>query len=127
MTYGYRKKLPFSYKEAVQKTKDALTQDGFGILSEIDVKETLKKKLGMEYDNYVILGACNPPLAHKALQAEREIGLLLPCNLIVYSEENSTYVSAILPSVAMGMVENPDLAAIAEEVEAKLKRVVDSL
>lgn len=127
MQYGYSKKVPLPFDEAVTKTKDALGAEGFGVLTEIDVKATMKKKLGVDYDNYLILGACNPASAHKALQAEKEVGLLLPCNVIVYEEDGAVYVSAILPSAAMSMVENPALAALAKEVEPKLKRVVEEV
>jgi len=127
MQYGYSKKVPLLFEEAVTKVKKALGTEGFGVLTEIDVKDTLKKKLNVEYDNYVILGACNPQFAHKALQEEKEIGLLLPCNIIVYKADGNVYVSAILPSVAMSMVEKPKLANISTEVEEKLKAVVDSL
>lgn len=127
MEYGYNKKVSKSFVEAVEATKEALAKDGFGVLTEIDVKATMKKKLGVDYDNYVILGACNPAFAHEALQTEKEIGLLLPCNVIVYEDTGSVYVSAIVPSVAMSMVENEDLAPIASEVEDKLKKVIDSL
>ncbi|MEX0933930.1 MAG: DUF302 domain-containing protein [Candidatus Paceibacterota bacterium] len=127
MEYGYNKKVSKSFVEAVEATKEALAKDGFGVLTEIDVKATMKKKLGVDYDNYVILGACNPSFAHEALQAEKEIGLLLPCNVIVYEDSGSVYVSAIVPSVAMSIVENSDLVSIASEVEDKLKKVIDSL
>jgi len=127
MHYGYGKKVSLSFAEAVVKTKEALAGEGFGFLTEIDVKATMKKKLGIEYDNYLILGACNPASAHKALMAEKEIGLLLPCNVIVYENEGSVHVSAIVPSVAMSMVKNEALTGIAGEVEAKLKAAVDAL
>lgn len=127
MNYGYKKQLNVPFAEAVEKTKARLADEGFGILTEIDVKATLKKKLGVEYDNYVILGACNPPFAYQALQAEKEIGLLLPCNVIVYEDSGKIFVSAILPTVAMGMVDQPGLGDIAVKVEEKLKKVVDKL
>lgn len=127
MKYGYTKKVTTSYEEAVAKVKSALSTEGFGVLTEIDVKVTMKKKLDADYDNYVILGACNPQFAHQALTAEKEIGLLLPCNVIVYSDNEETFVSAILPTVAMSVVDKPELESVAKEVEEKLKRVVDSL
>jgi uncharacterized protein (DUF302 family) len=127
MDYGYKKQLDIPFAEAVDKTKAGLTEEGFGILTEIDVKATLKKKLNVEYGNYMILGACNPPFAYKALQAEKEIGLLLPCNVIVYEEGGKVFASVILPSVAMGMVDRPGLADIATKVEEKLKKVIDKL
>ncbi len=127
MDYGYKKRYSISFGEAVQKTKDVLVREGFGVLTEIDVKATLKKKLDVEYDNYVILGACNPQFAFKALREEKDIGLLLPCNVVVYEEKGNVFVSAILPTVAMGMVDNPALGDIASTVEDKLKRVVDTV
>lgn len=127
MEYGYKRKVPLSFIDAVSKVKEELSREGFGVLTEIDVKATLKKKLDVDYENYLILGACNPPFAFQALKSEKEIGLFLPCNVIVYEESKETFVSAVLPTVAMSMVENPALAALAAEVETKLKRVVDSL
>ena len=127
MNYYYKKEVELSFDEAFEKTKVELLKEGFGILTEIDVKETLKKKLNKDYANYIILGACNPPLAYKALMSEKDIGLLLPCNIIVYEDGFKVYVSAIVPSVAMGMVENKNLAEIAKEVDEKLKKVVNAV
>jgi uncharacterized protein (DUF302 family) len=127
MSYGYKKKVNLPYAEAVERTKEELKKEGFGVLTEIDVKATLKKKLDVDYDNYVILGACNPPFAYQALKAEREIGLLLPCNVIVYEDGGATWVSAIVPTVAMNMVENEALGSIAVEVEQKLEKVVNAI
>lgn len=123
--YSYKKQINGSFEEVVKKTKEALKNEGFGVLTEIDVKETLKKKLDVDYEDYIILGACNPHFAYKALQAEKEIGLMLPCNVIVYKQDNSVFVSTILPTIAMSSVDNPELKGIAEEVELKLKKVVD--
>lgn len=125
--YGISAKLRFPYDQAVEGVKEALKAEGFGVLTEIDVKTTLKKKLDADFRKYVILGACNPPFAHKALNIELQIGLLLPCNVIVYEEGDGSVVSAIDPVAAMGVVDNPELEPIAKEVQAKLKRVVDSL
>lgn len=127
MNYGYKKETTLSFEEAVTETKDTLATEGFGILTEIDVKATLKKKLGIEYDKYLILGACNPPFAYEALKAEKDIGLLLPCNVVVYEDGDKVFVSAILPTVTMNMIENPTLAEIAKTAEAKLKNVVDTV
>ncbi len=127
MNYGYKKQVDASFEDAVQKVKEELQKEGFGVLTEIDVKATMKKKLDLDYENYLILGACNPSFAHKALEAEKEIGLLLPCNVVVYEDVGSVFVSVILPTVAMGMVENSDLPNIAAEVEEKLKRVIDNI
>ncbi len=125
--YGYKKQVSASFEGALEKTREELQKEGFGILTEIDVKATLKKKLDVDYDNYLILGACNPPFAYQALQAEKDIGLLLPCNVIVYEQDGKTFVSAIVPTVAMGMVNNEDLRGIAAKVEEKLKKVIDRI
>lgn len=127
MNYGYKREVKSSFTKTVLKAKAELAKEGFGVLTEIDIRETLKKKLDVDYDDYLILGVCNPSLALKAIQAEKDIGLLLPCNVVVYEEGGKTFVSAILPTVAMGMVKNPSLADIAKTAEKKLKKVVDNL
>ncbi len=123
--YTYKKSIRLGYADAVAKVKEELKKEGFGVLTEIDVKQTLKIKLDVDFEDYIILGACNPPLAYQALTAERDIGVLLPCNVIVYVQGGKTYVSAILPTVQLGKVGNPELLPIAEQVENKLKKVVD--
>lgn len=123
--YGYKKEVSMSYEEALEKVRAGLGNEGFGILTEIDVQATLKKKLDVDFDKYIILGACNPPAAYKALQSEQDIGLMLPCNVIVYEKEDKVFVSAIRPSVAMAMIDNPDLATVAEDIETRLKSVID--
>jgi len=125
--YGISIVLELSYEQALDAVKDALKTEGFGVLTEIDMKATLKKKLDVDLRKYTILGACNPPLAYKALQGELQIGLLLPCNVIVYEEGNGSVVSAIDPVTAMSVVDNTSLAPVAEEVRSKLKRVIESL
>ena len=127
MKYSYTKQVPLSFQEAKEKTTAALAQEGFGILTKIDVKAALKKKLGVEYGEYVILGACNPPFAYQALQAEKEIGLFMPCNVIIYEDGGKTFVSAILPTVTIGAVNNPSLVLIAKTVEQKLKKVINNI
>ena len=127
VTYGMGKLVSLTFDEALEQTRAALKDEGFGVLCDIDVAATLKAKLGVERDDYVILGACNPPLAHKALQAEQELGLLLPCNVIVYASDEGTRVSAIDPQVMLGMVDSPVLAEVAQEVRARLERVLDRL
>lgn len=127
MNYGVKKQINYPFTDAVTKTKAALSEEGFGILTEIDVKATLKKKLNADWDNYVILGACNPPFAFQALQAEKEIGLLLPCNVIVYEDTGRVFASAIRPTVAMGKIKNPALVDIAKEVEDKLTKAINNL
>lgn len=125
--YGYSKKVSLSFSEAQAKVKETLQEEGFGVLTEIDIKATLHKKLGVDFENYVILGACNPPNAYKALQAETEIGLLLPCNVIVYQKNSETFISAIMPTVAMAMVQNEELKKVALEIEEKLKKSIDKV
>lgn len=125
--YSFSKSLDLDFEAAIVKVKEELAKEGFGILTEIDVKATLKKKLNEDFDNYIILGACNPSFAFKTLKVEREIGLLLPCNVIVYENEGKVIVSAIKPSVAMSFVDNEDLKGIAGEVDAKLENVINSL
>jgi len=125
--YGYKKKFNGSFDEACSATAAELQKEGFGVLTEIDVKATLKKKLGVEFGNYKILGACNPPFAFKSLKAEKEIGLLLPCNVIVFEDNGKVFVSAILPTAAMAMVKNNGLESIAVQVEEKLKKAVDGV
>ena len=127
MEYGYKKQINFSFTEAIEKTKAELVKEGFGVLTEIDVKATLKKKLDVDYDNYIILGACNPPFACQALRAEKDIGLLMPCNVIVYEDKGEIFVSAILPTVAMSMINNSSFGKIAKQVEEKLKKVVNNI
>ena len=127
VTYGMGKVVPLAFDQAVTRTRAALADEGFGVLCDIDVAATLKAKLGIERGDYVILGACNPPLAHKALEAENELGLLLPCNVIVYTGDDGTHVSAIDPDVMLGMIDNPALAEVAREVRARLERVIDRL
>lgn len=126
--YGYSRIVNLTYEEALSKVTATLKEQGFGILTEIDIKATLKEKLGVESRPYKILGACNPPFAHKALQAEEEIGLLLPCNVIVYiNGAGETVVSALDPVVAMQVVDNPALAEVAEAVREKLVSAIDAV
>ncbi len=127
MAYGYGKALNLPYAGAVQRAREALKAEGFGILCEIDVREKMKEKLGVDFPNYVILGACNPPLAHQTLQRDLNIGLLLPCNVVVYEEGGRIVVAAIDALKMLSIVGNPDLAATAVQVNEKLRRVIDSL
>lgn len=127
--YGIRVDVPLSYEVAVDRTTQALKAEGFGVLTTIDVKQTLKQKLDREFRKYVILGACNPPLADRALHAELEIGLLLPCNVIVYeSEPGRSVVAAMAPIAALGIVgDNAQLASVATEADQRLRRALTSL
>ena len=126
--YGFSKVVEYDFEEAIEKVKSVLQEEGFGVLSEIDVQSTLKKKLNVDFKPYRILGACNPPSAYKALQAEEEIGLMLPCNVIVYvNNEGQTVVSAIDPIASMQAVENPQLAPVATHIQQKIRSVIDKL
>ena len=127
INYGFTKELDVPFEKLKGRVTEDLKKEGFGILSEIDVKEKLKEKLGIDFKKYVILGACSPPNAYKSILAEENIGLMLPCNVIVYEKNQKTVLSIIKPTVAMGMIDNNALMAIAEEVEAKLKKVFDSV
>ncbi len=126
--YGFSKEIPLDFREAVDKVKAALKQEGFGILSEIDVKTTLKKKLDVDFRKYVILGACNPPLAHKALTEETQIGLLLPCNVIVYENPGGGSTVAVVNAEKMlSVVEKESLQGLAVEVNSKLQRAMETI
>jgi uncharacterized protein (DUF302 family) len=128
-TYGIRVTLPVPYETAVASATEALKAEGFGVLTTIDVQETLRKKLDREFRKYVILGACNPPLADRALHAELEIGLLLPCNVVVYeSGAGQSVVAAMAPMAALGIVgENAKLQGIAREADERLRRALSAL
>lgn len=127
--YGLRVEVPLGYEDAVQRATEALKAEGFGVLTTIDVKQTLKQKLDREFRNYIILGACNPPLADRALHSELEIGLLLPCNVIVYeTEPGRSVVAAMAPIAALGIVgDNSELAKVAREADERLRRVLASV
>lgn len=127
--YGIRKTVALGYTEAVERTKSALQEQGFGVLSEIDLQQKLKEKLDVDSGRYVILGACNPPLAWKALQAEPEIGLLLPCNVIVYERgDGQSVVAAVDPDSMLGVVgDNPAVAEVARDARSRLQRALDSI
>ena len=127
--YGFRKTLHATVDEADARVRDELKKEGFGVLTEIDVKATMKAKLDVDFRPYKILGACNPPLAHKALSEEIDIGLLLPCNVVVYAgdEEGTAVVSVLDPVKQLGVAGRDDLAPMAEEVQARMRRVLDAL
>jgi uncharacterized protein (DUF302 family) len=124
MQYSFSKIIDLPYEKAIEKVTEELKKEGFGILTSIDVKDTLKKKLGVEFKKYVILGACNPPFAHKALLAEEQIGLLLPCNVIVYEKGGKTVVSIFDSMVMLKILDNEQMRPIAEEVKQRLQRVL---
>ena len=126
--YGFSKIVDLNYDEAVEKLKAELKKEGFGALTEVDVKKTLKKKLDVNFKPYKIIGACNPPFAYKALQAEEQIGLLLPCNVIVYvNDEGNTIVAVIDPIASMQRVGNDNLEDVAKTIQEKLKRVIENI
>lgn len=126
--YGIGKSVPLFYEQAVERTRAALQQEGFGVLTEIDVQATLKKKLDVEFRKYVILGACNPPLAWKGFQAELDIGLLLPCNVIVYEEGPTRSRVAVLdPVVQLGVTGRGDMEPLALEARQRLERALNTL
>lgn len=128
MPYYFSKTLLLGFDEAVRSTTEALKNEGFGIITEIDVKETLRKKLGIEFRNYRILGACNPALAHEALLLEDKVGTMLPCNVVVQEVgEGKVEVAAIDPVASMTAIDNPRLKRAAETVQAKLKKVIEAL
>ncbi len=128
VSYYFSKTLNVSFDDAVKRVIEALKKEGFGVLTDINVKETLKKKLNVEFRNYRILGACNPPFAYQALQAEDKIGTMLPCNVVVQeNSEGKVEVAAIDPVASMQAIDNPDLGDIAGQVRSKLKNVVDGL
>lgn len=127
ISYGFSKEVGVSFEQAVEEVTGKLKDHGFGVLTKIDVRQTLKDKLGIDFKKYMILGACNPASARRAILAEEDVGLLLPCNVVVYERDGRAVVSAIRPTVAMQMIDNPDLEKIAEDIEAKLESVIASV
>lgn len=124
---GFQITLRLGYEDALEKVTEALKTEGFGVLTSIDVKETMKKKLDIDFRRYAILGACNPPLAHRALSARPEIGLLLPCNVIVYEESEGTVISITDPLAMFQFVDAPELKSVASEARQRLQRVAEAL
>ena len=127
MDYYLRKIINIPFQEAVTKVTEALKKEGFGILTKIDVQEKFKEKLGIDFKKYLILGACRPDYAHKAILAEENIGVMLPCNVVVYEKDGETAVAVIKPTAAMDMIEKKDLKEIALQVENRLKNALDSV
>jgi len=127
INYGFTKELNLPFEKVVEIATGELKKEGFGILTTIDVKEKFKEKLGIDFSKYVILGACNPANAHKAILAEENIGLMLPCNVIVYEKGDKTTVAIIKPTAAMGMIDNEKLKEVASKVEQQLEKVFDSI
>jgi len=124
---GFKSTLKLPYETVIEKVTEALKAEGFGVLTNIDVKDTMKKKLNADFKKYAILGACNPPLAHKALAARPDVGLLLPCNVIVYEEGDETVVNIIDPMSMTNFIQDPVLEQVADEARARLKRVAEAL
>jgi len=127
INYGFTKELNIPFETVTEQVREALKKEGFGILTEIDVREKMKEKLGLDMRKYIILGACNPPKAYKAILAEENIGLMLPCNVIVYEKGSKTVLSVIRPTAAMQMVDNVELQKVAEAVEVQLKKAFDAI
>ncbi len=126
--YAFHTILDASYEDAVSKVTNALKEEGFGVLTEIDVKSTLKKKLNVDFRKYLILGACNPPYAYRSLQTDLDVGLLLPCNVIIYEmDAKKVYVAALNPVSGLAVIKSEELKKIALEVSEKLKKVVDKV
>ena len=127
MQYGFSKDVALSYEDTIDKVTGELKKEGFGVLTKIDVKDTLKNKIDVDFKKYAILGACNPTLAHKALQTEDDIGLMLPCNVIVYEKDKKSVVSFFDPALMKNIVSNESINPIADEVKEKLHRVFESV
>jgi uncharacterized protein (DUF302 family) len=126
-SYGFGVKINLPYAQAIESVKAALKEQGFGVLTEIDVKRTMKEKRQIDFRPYVILGACNPVLAERALEAELDLGLLLPCNVVVYEDDGGSVVEVMDPEPVLGMIGNPKLDPIAREVKQRLEKALDQL
>ena len=127
MQFGFSKITDYNFEQAIEKITEELKKEGFGILSSIDFKDTFNKKLSVDYKKYIVLGACNPPLAHKALQADEEVGLFLPCNIAVYEKDGKTNISVFDPIFITTVIDNPQIKSVAEEVKKKLARVLETV
>lgn len=125
--YGFVKNITGNFESVEDRVIKELKVEGFGVLTKIDIQEKFKEKLGLEYHKYIILGACNPSYAFKALELEENIGLMLPCNIIIYQKNETVTVSIIKPAMAMGLINNPELSKIAQSIEQKLKSVFEKL
>jgi len=127
MQYGFSKTVDMPYEQVIEKVSTELKKEGFGVLTSIDVKETLKQKINVDFKKYAILGACNPLIAHRALQEEEELGLLLPCNVVIYEKKDKTHVSIFDPMVMTWIMENDNIKPIATEVQERLQRVLKAI
>lgn len=125
--YGYKREVNLPFDKAVAKVREELGREGFGVLTEIDVKATLKKKINADFEDYIILGACNPPFAYQALQVIKDVGLMMPCNVVVFTDQGKTFVESALPTVLLNLIQNEKLKSTAEQIEAKLKKAVDNV
>jgi uncharacterized protein (DUF302 family) len=124
---GIGKRLDLAFDTAIERTRSALKEQGFGVLTEIDVRKTLKEKLDIDFRRYTILGACNPPFAHRALTVDLEVGLLLPCNVVLYEDGEGTVVQAMDPQAVLGLLPKPEIAGLAVEVRNRLVRALNAL
>ena len=124
MKYGFSRTVDLTYEKAIERVTEEFKKEGFGVLTFIDVQDTLKKKIGVDFKRYAILGTCNPTFSHQVLQEDEEIGLLLPCNVTVYEQEGKTRVSVFDPMVMTKLVDNPNVASVAEQVKTKLQRAL---
>jgi uncharacterized protein (DUF302 family) len=124
MKYGFSKTVDLTYEQAIEKVTEELKKEGFGVLTTIDVKDTLKKKLNVDFPRYAILGACNPLFAYESLQVEEDLGLLLPCNVVVYEKEGKTTVSVFDPTVMTKIIDNQNMVPVAQQVKEKLQRAL---
>jgi uncharacterized protein (DUF302 family) len=127
MDYGITIRTPIPFTEAVARVREALKAQGFGVLTEIDVQATLRDKLGQDMEDYLILGACNPPLAHRAIDADRKIGLLLPCNVVVRTAGDQTLIEALNPQIMVQVAGQPSLKSVADEATSRIRAALDSL
>ena len=127
MSYGNAVTVKTPFSETAERVREELKAEGFGVLTEINVKNTLREKLGEDVEDYLILGACNPPLAHRALSVDRSIGLLLPCNVVVRAADDGTVVEALNPQIMVNLSDSPELESIADDAAARLQRVLERL
>ena len=127
MNYGITKTIDLSYEQAIEKVTEELKKEGFGVLTTIDVKDTLKKKLDVDFKKYIILGACNPPFAYEALLIEEQIGLLMPCNVIIYEKDNKTVISAFNPSTIAAVSGNNKLNELSAKLNEKIYKVLENI
>jgi len=124
---GYKRQVNLTYEKAVAKVREELAKEGFGVLTEVDIKANMKKRLNADYEDYIILGACSPPLAYELFKVSKDVGLVIPCNVVVFVDKGNTFVEATTPTALINLFQDNRLKPTAEKVEAKLKKVVDSV